>query len=320
MPRSQLIGLLILTFCLLSILTAEPQVKKQIIILVPDSLSSLPFYLVAEKQPLPGYKLKVENFTQHAQALIKLVRGDAELLFTGTTQGWQSLWDGNDLVAINSYVWGVSSLVVKDSSIKSIGNLKDKKIALPFPNSPLDVKTRKILDYYGLGNPPQVQIEYRPFAQSIPLLLAGSLDAIALPEPQATQLVLNNHLTRLFEYQTVWAKVTADPIGKGLSPEVTLYAMKKQAKDLAQALKDLDAELGLIIKDLRSLTDDITLRYSQRLNLKPEVFQEALAHISFWAPLFSTHQKESLLYYEQIKNYFTSPVGKLSNDFFFSYH
>ncbi len=70
---------------------------------------------------------------------------------------------------------GVSSLVGKDPSIRGFADLKGKRIALPFPGSPLDFQSRALLVFEKLDPDKDVMISFGPFAQSVQRLMAGQL-------------------------------------------------------------------------------------------------------------------------------------------------
>ena len=128
---------------------------------------------MALERSLAGADLQVEMFTNHAQALALLLRGDADLLLSGTSQGWQNRLDGSPIVMIDTGVWALASLVGRDSSIRSFGGLRGKQVALPFPGSPLDFQTRALLAHEGLDPDSDLSISYGPFAQSVSRLLAA---------------------------------------------------------------------------------------------------------------------------------------------------
>ncbi len=174
---------------------SDDLVLTRVRVLVPQSTSSLPFLLMAREHAIPGVDLQVEFFLNHAQALAVLLRGETDLLLSGTSQGWENRLDGSPLVMIDTGVWGVSSLVGRDASLKSFPGLKGKRLALPFPGSPLDFQSRALLAFESIDPDKDLTISYGPFPQSVQRLLAGQLDAVALPEPLATTVVRKNGLT-----------------------------------------------------------------------------------------------------------------------------
>lgn len=151
-------------------------VKKQVLkILVPQSTSSLPILVLAQEDPLPGVDIQAETFINHPRTLSFLLRGEADLLLTGTSQGWNNYLNGGPVVMINTGVWGVSYLIGKDASIQRFSDLKGKRIALPFPGAPLDVQTRYILRTQGIDPDKDLQISYSPFGQTVPKLIMGQI-------------------------------------------------------------------------------------------------------------------------------------------------
>jgi ABC-type nitrate/sulfonate/bicarbonate transport system substrate-binding protein len=287
----------------------------EIIILVPQSVSALPFLALAGKKLGAGTELKIEFFTQHAQALIKLLRGDAQFLFSGTTQGWESYWDGNPIVVVSTYVWGVSSLLVKEGFGDSPAALRGKKISLPFPNSPLDVKTRFLLKQANIDPVHDVFLEYRPFTQAIPLFLDNRIDAIALPEPQASDLVVNKKAKRLFEFRTAWGKALGNA---GDSPEVSLFTTAALKEKLRPIILKLHDELADSCAQINADPARYARDFSQTLSFPPVIIEEALKKTAFAAIGFTDHKLKMLEYYQTIKTYFTGKTGDLEDQFFFN--
>ena len=146
---------------------ADTGVPEPLTILVPKSTASLPLLLLAEQDPLPGVDIRTETFINHPRALIQLLRGDADLLYTGTSQGWENHLGGGPLVMINTGTWGVSFLMGRDPGIRSFADLKGLRLSVPFPGSPLDFQTRTILRRQGLDPDRDLTITYAPPPQAV---------------------------------------------------------------------------------------------------------------------------------------------------------
>src|SRR5208337_649627 len=167
-----------------------------------------------------------------------LMRGETDLLLSGTSQGWENRLDGSPIVMLDTGVWGLSSLVGRDASITGFANLKGKRIGLPFPGSPLDFQSRALLSFERIDPDKDVAISFGPFAQNVQRLLAGQLDAAALPEPLATMVVRKNGLRRLVQYSSAWARLAG---GDAESPQVSLFATDGWARDHAAVVAALVA-------------------------------------------------------------------------------
>ncbi len=72
-----------------------------------------------------------------------------------------------------------SSLVGKDPQIKGFADLKGRRLAVPFPGSPLDFQSRALIAFEKLDPDKDVTISFGPFPQSVQRLVSGQIDAAA---------------------------------------------------------------------------------------------------------------------------------------------
>lgn len=294
---------------------AKPEQPGRLKILVPLSTAAVPFLLLADEDPVAGIDIQVDMFLQHAQALALLARGDADLLYTGTSQGWENRLGGSPIVIVDTGVWGVSSLVGRDASITKIKDLKGKRIALPFPGAPLDFQTRYLLARAGLDPDRDLEISYGAFTQSLPRLLAGQLDAAALPEPQATTAVRNHGLVRLLRYPDAWAEAS----GKGrTSPQVSLFAMSAWADAHPRTLAALVAAWRQAGAKVAADRAGMASRYAGALSVDAVVLAEALGNTLYEVPTFAQHAARVRAYYQEVLAYLPGEHKPLDDGFFFA--
>jgi len=284
-------------------------------ILVPQTTSALPFLMMAREHPVAGSNIRVEMFANHAQALALLLRGDADLLLSGTSQGWENWLDGSPIIMIDTGVWGLASLVGRDSSIRSFADLKGKRLALPFPGSPLDFQTRALLAHQGIDAEKDLSISYGPFAQSVARLLSGQLDAAPLPEPMATSVSGREGLLRLIDYSRAWAAVNG---GDGRSPQVSLFSTAGFAasrKSLVLALVEAWRESSRAVSTDTSAVSD---SFAAALELSADVVKEATRRTVFEVPDFAENESRVLDYYGQVKPFIRGEKRALDSRFFFA--
>lgn len=283
-------------------------------IMAPKSTSSLPLLLLAEEDPLPEIDIQVETFINHPQALALLLKGDINLLFTGTSQGWSNYLNGGPLVMVNTGIWGVSYLIGKDASIKTLADLKGKRLALPFPGAPLDFQTRYMLKQQGIDPDNDLEISYSPFGQTVPKLLAGQIDVAPLPEPLATNLVTTKSLLRLLNYQQIWAEV-AD--GDPRSPQVSVFATKAYSAEHADLLKIFVVHWETSTKKVQEHPGDVAHQFAEALGMPATIIEQAIQYTLFWVPSFEENQKRVLAYYELVKTSLPEENAPLAEAFFF---
>lgn len=288
-------------------------------ILVPKSSSSIPLLVLEEQDALedrfPRFTLQVDFFTAHPQALAVLLRGDAELLFTGTSQGLQNHLDGGPLVLVNTGVWGVSSMISADESINSVADLRGKTIAVPFPGAPLDVQLRYILEAAGMDPEDDVEMRYSVFPQTIAEMGAGRVDAAPLPEPIATQLVLGRGYQRVFEMRKAWGAARG---GEPFAPEVSLFATKRFAADVRSAILSLVREWRRASTWVSENIDEAAAFAAPLLDRPEAVLHEAIARTVYRVPYFAENREAVTEYFGIIREKVPTMGDGPAGDFFFS--
>jgi NitT/TauT family transport system substrate-binding protein len=291
------------------------QERAPVRVLVPQSTAGLPLMRLAAEGGPAGYSLRCEVYLSHPQALALLLRGEADLLLSGTSQGWENYLAGGPLVLVNTGVWGTSSLIGAPgaSPIRSLAELAGKRIALPFPGAPLDFQTRCMLARAGLDPERSVRLEYFAFGQSMPLLLKGQLDAAPFPEPQATLLVEEQHLPRLLEYSRAWAEVSG---GDPRSPQVSLFATRDWVRRNADLLRALEPGWRRASEEVTADPAAAARQGAALLGFPAGVLEKAIGHTLFWVPGQEENRRRVVEYYRSVKPYLPGERGELASDFF----
>jgi len=283
-------------------------------ILAPPTTSALPFLQMAREHTPADADIQVELFANHAQALALLIRGDADLLLSGTSQGWENRLDGSPIVMVDTGVWGLASLVGRDPSIKGFKDLKGKRLAIPFPGSPLDFQTRALLSHEGMNPDRDLSISYGPFPQSVARLLSQQIDAAALPEPLATSVVGKDGLLRLTEYSRAWAAVNG---GDGRSPQVSLFATEAFVASHRSLLLNLVAAWRESSREVSTNPAAAARAFAGALDLSPGVLEEAARRTLFEVPDLGDNESRVIEYYRQVAPFFPTDKRALDAQFFF---
>jgi NitT/TauT family transport system substrate-binding protein len=299
----------------------DPGIKRPIRILVPKSTSSVPFIILDQTDPIEGVDISVEFFINHPVAMSRLIKGEVDLLFTGTSSGWENHLNGGPVVMVNTGVWGVSYLIGRDDTIRTFADLKHKRIALPFPGSPLDFQTRYLLSASGLDPEKDLIIQYAPFTQSIPLLLAAKIDATPLPEPLATNVVMNKNLVRVIDYKKAWADAGAGIRGPfaEYSPQVSLFAVENSDDT------ETDTLFLRVTHEWRTKSDWVSrhaaesaARTSALLGFTEPLLETAIANTLFMVPSYEQNRMLVEDYYNTVKRYLPGKRDMLGDSFFFT--
>jgi NitT/TauT family transport system substrate-binding protein len=317
-PRGSWVGRLSKAVLLLLSLLASglaAQERTPVRILVPQSTAGLPLMRLAAEGGPAGRVLRCEVYLGHPQALALLLRGEADLLLSGTSQGWENYLAGGPLVLVNTGVWGISSLIGAPGSgpIRSLAELAGKRIALPFPGSPLDFQTRCMLARAGLDPERSVRLAYFAFSQSMALLLKGQLDAAPFPEPQATLLVKSQHLPRLLEYSRAWADLSG---GDPRSPQLSLFATRDWVRRNASLLRELESGWRRASEEATADPAGTAREGAAPLGFPAGLLEKAIGFTLFWVPGQEENHRRVVEYYQTVKAYLPGERGELGRDFF----
>jgi NitT/TauT family transport system substrate-binding protein len=312
-------GLAVLFLCaalLVSVSIGHSAVRdvERIRVLVPRTTAALPFLQIAREGSVAGADIEVQMFANHAQALALLLRGDADMLLSGTSQGWENRLDGSPIVMIDTGVWALASLVGRDPSITTFADLRKKRLALPFPGSPLDFQTRALLARAKVDPDNDLSISYGPFAQSVSRLLAGQIDAAALPEPVATVAVKEDGLLRLMEYSRAWAVGNG---GDGRSPQVSLFCTQRFASSHRPLLVNLVEAWRESSREIAADPAEVARRFAGNLGLEPGILEEATRRTILEVPDLGDNESRVLSYYRDVAHYLPGGPRSLDAQFFF---
>jgi NitT/TauT family transport system substrate-binding protein len=285
-------------------------------VLVPVSNSALPLLVMAQADPVEGIDLQAQLFVNQAQALVALLRGEAELMLTGTSQGWENYLAGGPLYMIDSGVWGVSYLMGRPGleGVVDFRDLRGKRLALPFPGSPLDFQTRFLLRLAGLDPDRDLSISYAPFPQSSALMQKGLIDVAPVPEPLATQMQLNQGLERLLSYASAWAQVSG---GDPRSPQLSLFATRAYGHahfSLLSELIDAWRRASLWVQENPA---EAARRFHAQLGIPSEVVEASVSRTLFEVPSPEENRLRVQAYFRRLGQVVPGIQGELQQEFFF---
>jgi len=260
-------------------------------ILVPQSVSSIPVLALADD--FPG-TYSVSFFTDHPQALARLLSGEIDVLMTGYSVGLRRYLTEGDLVHVATPVWGVSALMTSEE-IDSWQDLRGGVVYAPFEGSPIDLYLQKSLEAEGLTD--EVEVRYAPFPQSSALLAQGDADAAVLVEPIASRLETTGAAYRLENLHEGWGRLTG---GEQRSPQVSFFVTDSTALEQASALSTLIERLDEALGDVVAAPEGFAARYANVLGFPEPVVEHALRNTLFDLPSAGETRQVIGLYSEMI--------------------
>ena len=202
---------------------------------------------------------------------------------------------GLDVRLANVLTDGLLYVVSGDESIKMVGDLKGKTVACPFRNDMPDFILQKLLAHDKLVIGTDLQVEYTATPpEGMQLLLAGRVDAIAVPEPVASGAIAaakaaGETLYRSISMRQAWETAT----GRKRQPSPGLAITDKLTgrigtEGLEVLQQSLERAADLINKDAAAAA----ALASEALKLPAPVLAESAAHSALVARRASTVRED----------------------------
>ena len=137
---------------------------------------------------------------------------------------------GISLQLLDASVWNILYVVTPDTSIKSILDLKGKRVVVPYQGAVPDALFQAVLKRRGLDPAKDVDIFYAPDpVQASQLLIGGQEKYALLSEPSATSVILKGQssgktFVRALNMQTEWSKATGSSSTTPIAGTIVLGA------------------------------------------------------------------------------------------------
>ena len=236
--------------------------------------------------------LETKTFNAGGDAVTAILSNSIDATFVGPNPTVNAFAQshGQAIRVIAGATSGGALLVVK-LSIKSVADLKGKKIADPQLGATQDVALRWYLKSQGLNADASgggdVNVVPQDNAQTLAAFKQGRIDGAWLPEPWASRLVIEGGAKVLVDERDLW------PQGKFVTTNLIvrtdfLNAHPKRVKALLEGLYQSVGYLNANPSESQTLTNDIVAQVTGK-KLAASVVSAAWSHFSFTVdPLPST--------------------------------
>jgi len=194
---------------------------------------SIPLAYMQENNSLGKVAEKTElsiwaNPTQ-LQAIIS--SGQADFVALPTTSAAIFYNRGVILKLLDSSIWNILYLVTSDTSVRSINDLKGKRVVVPYQGAIPDAMFRYACKVQGIDPESDIEIFYAPDpVQASQLLLLGQDNYVLLSEPSATGVILKGQsqgktFVRALNMQDEWKKAGSGETSTPVAGNIVLGAM-----------------------------------------------------------------------------------------------
>jgi NitT/TauT family transport system substrate-binding protein len=197
---------------------------------------SIPLAYMVENNVLSSITQKTSfsiwaNPTQ-LQAIISGGQGDFISLPTNSAATFYN--KGVPLQLIDSSIWNILYLITSDTSLKSVTDLKGKRVVVPYQGAIPDAMFRFVCQKQGLNLDKDIEIYYTPDPiQASQLLLTAQEKYALLSEPSATSVILKGkasglNFIRALNVKTEWDKAAGGQFSTPVAGTVVLGDIKNR--------------------------------------------------------------------------------------------
>jgi uncharacterized protein len=138
-------------------------------------------------EKIPGVKTQVQATKASVENLVLLQQGRGEIAFT-LGDSLKAAWQGDEEAGFKTkldklrtigaiYPNYIQIVATADSGIKTLADIKGKRLSVGAPKSGTELNSRAILAAAGLSYKDLGKVEYLPFAESVDLMKNRQLDA-----------------------------------------------------------------------------------------------------------------------------------------------
>jgi NitT/TauT family transport system substrate-binding protein len=197
---------------------------------------SIPLAYMAEHNSLSSIAKKTSltiwaNPTQ-LQAIIS--GGQADFISLPTNSAATFYNKGVPLQLLDSSIWNILYLVTSNSSLKTLGDLKGKRVVVPYQGAIPDAMFRFVCQKQGVNPESDIDIYYASDPiQASQLLLSGQEKYVLLSEPSATSIILKGKssglsFSRALNLKTEWEKATEGKFSTPVAGTIVLGDLKNR--------------------------------------------------------------------------------------------
>jgi NitT/TauT family transport system substrate-binding protein len=177
-------------------------------------------------------KTTLDIWANPAQLQSIIANGQGDFISLPTNSAATFYNKGIQLQLLDSSIWNILYIVTTDTSVKSIKDLKEKRVVVPYQGAIPDAIFQAVLEKQGLDPNIDITIIYAPDpVQGSQLLLTGQENYALLSEPSATSVILKGQssgklFTRSLSMETEWQKAFGTSSATPVAGTVVLGSMK----------------------------------------------------------------------------------------------
>jgi NitT/TauT family transport system substrate-binding protein len=169
---------------------------EKIVIQAPMAPPTTPLFKMAQDGTLNGAKLELILYKSVEEATTRVAKGEADFTVLPLNVAAKLYNKQVDISLANVSTWGILHLLTTDSQVANWQDLKGKELYVGAQGSSPDVLTQYFMIKNGM-KAGDIKLAYLSSPEIAQLMINGLAKNAVLPEPQATQVLMNNSKARI---------------------------------------------------------------------------------------------------------------------------
>ncbi|HBQ36170.1 MAG TPA: hypothetical protein DD729_04935 [Rhodobacteraceae bacterium] len=215
--------------------------------------------------------------------------------------------------------WGVLHLVTRRDDIKSLPDLKGKKLLSFFRGGMPDIVTRYLAMKQGMDFDKDVDVAYASTPmEGLQMFLAGKADTIVLPEPAVSAALLKSKMVgqplNTFSLQDVWQEVT----GRDRMPQAGTLVQSEWADKNPERLAQIKKSIASSIDWMNNNKDACAALGAKEFKLPAPIIRKALDNVHMERVSAAEAKEDLIFFYNALSELSPKLIGgKLPDDGFY---
>lgn len=172
-----------------------PAVPEKMVIQAPTAPPTTPLLKFAKDGDLDGAKMELIIYKSVEEATTRIAKGEADFTVLPLNVAAKLYNQQVDVSLANVSVWGILYLLTTDNQVADWQDLKGKELYVGAQGSSPDVLTQYFISKNGMKTD-DIKLVYLNTPEIAQLMINGLAKYAVLPEPQATQVLMNNSQAR----------------------------------------------------------------------------------------------------------------------------
>jgi len=193
---------------------------------------------------------------------------------------------GIQLKLLDCSIWNILFLISTDPDIKSMEDLRGKRVVVPFQGASPDVIFRFNLEKNGLDPDKDLEIFYAPDpVQATQLFLSGQDNYVLLSEPSATTVMKKaaasgKTVYRNLDMNEIWTEATGGSSQTAMAGTIALGAMSENNAVIDVFLKEYEKAVHWMLNNPEE-AGEVGARALIEQGFTADVLAESMTHIDW---------------------------------------